>query len=94
MRGLGGYVYCVHVTTSQTHNNHVHAHACINPKTTPPRQLSEALTYESNPEKRRALLRQAEPQVQQLESLVCLFSVLVLVCVCLSEGQICWGWAG
>jgi hypothetical protein len=34
------------------------------------RKLSEALTYESNPEKRRALLRQAEPQVQQLESLV------------------------
>lgn len=33
-------------------------------------QLSEALTYESNPEKRRQLLRQAEPQVQQLESLV------------------------
>lgn len=64
------------------------------PTPTHPRQLSEALTYESNPEKRRALLRQAEPQVQQLESLVCLLSVLVLVCMCFSEGHICWGWAG
>ena len=32
--------------------------------------LSDARTYESNPERRRQLLRQAEPQVQQLEGLV------------------------
>lgn len=51
------------------------------------RKLSEALTYESNPEKRRALLRQAEPQVQQLEALVCMY---MRICVCVGVCVAIW----
>ena len=34
------------------------------------KKLSDVLTYETNPEKKRGILRQAEPQVAQLEGLI------------------------